>query len=507
MAQIKDTRIKNTKRNLVSGFIYRVISIFLPFAVRTAILYVMGEYYTGLTSLFSSILQVLNLAELGFSSAIVCNMYKPLAEEDTEQVCALLAYYKKIYYWVGGFIFIAGMALMPWLPRFINGIYPDNINIYLLYFLYLVNTVSSYWLFAYKSALITAAQRIDVQNKIYTVTAVLSNIAHFVVIVVMRNFYLYVLVSIGITAINNFCIEIVTKKYYPQYKCSGALDLKTRGCVRKQAAGIMVEKLGDTSRNSFDSIILSSFIGLTAVTIYSNYYYIFGSIYGLLLTITNSMAASVGNSVTKESVEKNYADLRRFQFIFSGIICVCTVCLVCLYQPFMRMWAGEKLMLTTQEMLLFCIYFFILNSNNMGQMYFATNGLWWKSKIYTLMEAIGNLILNIILGRFFGMTGVLLATIVTIFFLQFLPRTYITFKYYFKKAPIRYYGETISYGVVTLFACMISYLLCGWVNANGLLIRLIISVLTGSIIYISIFSGTKLGKDAFVYSLNAIKHR
>lgn len=297
-----ESRTKNTKRNIASGFVYRVLSMILPFIVRTAVLYIMGASYTGLTSIFTSILHVLNLAELGFSSAIVYSMYKPIADGDTDTVSALLNYYRKIYFVIGTFILIVGCGLMPWLPKLINGDYPQDVNIYLLYFLYLLNTVFSYWLFAYKSSLITAVQRVDLQNKVYSVTLILYNIAHLAVIVFTQNVYLYAIVSICTTVVNNLSVEYLSRKYFPQYLCKGKPEAATRKKIKKQVAGIMVEKLGDASRNSFDSIIISSVLGLISVTIYSNYYYIFSSIYALLLTITNAMTASVGNSVSKEEL-------------------------------------------------------------------------------------------------------------------------------------------------------------------------------------------------------------
>lgn len=505
-----DSRTKNTKRNIISGFIYRVLSMLLPFVVRTAVLYIMGASYSGLTSLFSSILQVLNLAELGFSSAIVCNMYKPIADGDTDTVNALLNYYRKIYFAVGMFILIAGSALLPWLPRLINGECPQGVNIYALYFLYLLNTVISYWLFAYKSSLITAVQRIDFQNKIYSITLIFYNLAQLAVIVLTQNVYLYAVVSICTTVVNNIGVAYIAHKYFPQYLCKGMLDTGTRKKIKKQVAGIMVEKLGDTSRNSFDSIIISTAMGLVAVTVYSNYYYIFSSIYALLLMITNAMTASVGNSVSKESVQKNCGDLFRFQFIFCGIICVCCTCLLCLYQPFMKMWTGENLMLPFFEMSLFCVYFFVLNCNNMGQLYFSTNGLWWKAKGYTLMEAIGNLFLNIVLGRLFGISGVLMATILTIFFLQFIPRTRVTFVEYFKMKPTKYYISTILYGLVSAASCILTYQICMRIPVEGALcivIRLIVCVIVAPLTYLAAFAKTSIEKKSVSYLKTVIKRK
>ena len=494
-----ESRTKNTKRNLISGFVYQVVSVALPFAVRTAILYILGALYSGLTSLFASILQVLSLAELGFSSAITYNMYKPIAEGDTDKVCALLNYYRKIYYVVGLIILIIGCCLLPWLPQLINGEPPEGINIYLLYLIYLMNTVLSYCLFAHKNALLTAVQRVDLRNKAYSITLIFSNLSHLLVVVLTQNVYLYAIVSILFNVANNIIVQRISKKYFPQYFCRGKVDLSEKKEIKKQVVGIMVVKIGDTTRNSFDSIIISSYLGLVAVTIYSNYYYIFTAVYGFLMSINEAMLASVGNSITQEDVDKNYKDFNMFQFISCGIVCVCCTCLLCLYQPFMKMWAGEELMLPFFEMSLFCLYFFILNSNNIGYVYFAASGLWWEAKWYTIMEAIGNFVLNIVLGRILGISGVLLATIITIFFLQFIPRTGVIFRNYFQKNPHKYYLSTISYGLATAVSCFLAYFICMHIPVEGFLclfVRLLICVLVAPMVYVLFFSKTKVEKEA-----------
>ena len=429
-------------------------------------------------------------------------MYKPIADEDTDTVCALMNFYRKIYFAIGLFILFVGGGLMPWLPRLINGEYPQNINIYLLYLLYLVNTVLSYWLFAYKSSLIIAIQRVDIQNKVYSVTTVLANLAHLIVIVFTQNVYLYAVVSICTTIINNISVEYLSRKYFSKYFCKGNLNLETKKRIIKQVSGIMVEKFGDASRNSFDSIIISSVIGLLAVTQYSNYFYIFNSVYGVLLTINTAMTASVGNSVSNESIEKNYRDLNRFQYISCGIICVCCTCMLCLYQPFMKIWVGEHLVLPTTEMILFCIYFFVLNCNNMGQMYFITNGLWLKATKYTFMEACGNLLLNILLGKIWGIAGVLMATNITILFFQFFPRTYVIFREYFKKSPFTYYINTLIYGVISAVAGYFSYQVCIHIpvdGAIGIAIRLSICIIIAPLTYLISLAGTNVEKEALHY--------
>ena len=163
-------RTKNATRNMVFGIALKIYQILMPFFMRTAMIYFMGVQYLGLNSLFTSILQVLNLAELGVGSAMVYSMYKPIAEDDTVTICALMKIYRTYYSAIGAVIAVVGVILTPIIPHLISGDLPTGLNVYILYWMNLGATVLSYWLFAYKNALFQAHQRVDVTSKVTIVT-------------------------------------------------------------------------------------------------------------------------------------------------------------------------------------------------------------------------------------------------------------------------------------------------------------------------------------------------
>lgn len=484
-------RTKNTTRNIFTGLVNRITSILLPFIIRTAILYILGAEYMGLNSLFTSILHVLNLAELGFSSAIVFSMYKPIADNDSDTVCALMSYYKKVYANIGFGILFVGLLLVPFLSMFIKGTWPSDINIYLLYLIYLGNTALSYFLFAYKSALLNAFQRIDIVNKVQLITLTGQYILQLLMLILFKNYYAYIIVA----PISTIACNLITARYanrmFPQYQCKGSLDKNVKRKIHKQISGLMLNKLSDTSRNSFDSIVLSSMFGLTTVAIYNNYFYIYSALYGLMLTITQAMQASVGNSIAIETPEKNYNDLRKFTFFFEMIISTCTVCMLCIYQPFMKLWSGDALLLCNRDMILFCIYFYLINMNNSRNLYFSGRGLWWSAKRTFIAESLGNLILNIVLGIKFGITGVLIATIFTIFVFNFVSRTNILFRQYFRISPKQFYCDHVKYGLETVLIAVICYFICNRVlilGIGGIIIRGLICCSIAAIVMILVNS-------------------
>lgn len=511
METITESRITNTKRNIISGLIKQIVSILLPFVIRTIILYVLGAQYQGLSGLYSSILEVLNMTDLGFTSAVIFIMYRPVAEGDTETLCNIMAFLKKVYMVVGTVILGVGLIITPFLPRLISGDVQVDINIYLLFIIYLFNAVISYFLFAYKSALLTAMQREDVVSNSYTISSFIIKITQIVLLLFLKNYYVYaVLIPIG-TIANNLIVQYFSKKYFPFIVPKGKISKDLYSNVVKQVKALIIGKIGTVARNSFDNIVLSSLLGLVAVAIYGNYYYIYSALYGVLLVITHSMQASVGNSIVKETKKKNYDDFLKFTFIFMWIIGWCTVCLVCLYQPFMRIWMrnDEKMLLSTLNMLLFCIYFYVINMNNTRNLYLEGRGLYYECRIYFLLEAIGNLVLNFLLGYYLGITGILLATILTIFVFNFITRTNVMFKCYFESSAKEFYLQHIFYAVTTLFACLITYFICsivpfdGW---GGLIIKALLCCIVPNIIFLLMYYKSENFKVGVQFIKGVIRH-
>ena len=302
--------------------------------------------YLGLNSLFTSILSVLNLAELGVGSALVFSMYKPIAEDDTEKICALMNLYKLYYRIIGAVILIIGLILVPFIPKLILGSAPEDINIYVLYLMNLGATVLSYWLFAYKTCLFGAHQRNDVTAKVTMISSTLQYIIQAVLLIIVANYYLYLAITLVTGVFNNLYAAWKCNKMFPNYNARGHLDKSEVKVINGKVRDLFTAKLGSVVIDSADTIVISTFLGLTTLAIYNNYFYIMSSIYGFIMIIFNACMAGVGNSLIVESEDKNYNDLKKFLYIVCWIASVCTCYLLGLYQPFMKMWVGEKSMLS-----------------------------------------------------------------------------------------------------------------------------------------------------------------
>lgn len=506
-----ESRTLNAKRNMIWGTISKIITILAPFIIRTVLIYVLGIQYVGINGLFSSILQVLSIAELGFANAIVYNMYKPLAENDSEKICALLNFYKKIYRYIGIIILGVGLLIMPFLKNLINGSYPSDINIYLVYFVYLINASISYFFFAYSRSLLIAAQRKDVTDNATTVITVIVSAVQIVLLVISRNYYSYLFLIPVTSLVGNIICHVEARKRYPNYICKNEIDSETKADIIEKTKGLLVYRICGVTRNSLDNIFISMFIGITAVGIYGNYYYVMSSIRGFIDIITQSLSASIGNSVAVESVEKNHDDLNIFTFLLAWICGWCTVCLLCMYQTFMTIWAGKNNLFNMSIVIAICIYFYVWTAGDIRSLYTDASGLWWKEKWRSIIETISNIVLNFTLVQLFGVFGVVIATAISICIVGMPWSTKIIFDNYFKGYSYKKYLVTqVFYGLVTVLNCFLTYFICTKLNFSSLVLQLVVKavicIIVPNVIYLACLSWTKIGKESLKYFKTHILH-
>lgn len=477
-----DSKTKNSSRNFVFGTALKFYQLLIPFIIRTVIIRVLGMEYVGLNSLFSSVLQVLNIAELGVGSVMIYSMYKPIEEGDTIRICALMRLYK-IYYRIIGIVILGiGLVITPFIPLLITGDVPPDIDIFVLYFLNLGATVLSYWLFAYKNSLFMAHQRNDVISKVTIITNTIMYMLQISLLVLLKNYYSYVIVIIVLQVINNILVAFRAKKYFPEYKAEGRLPEEEVKKVNNSIKDIFYYQLGLIITTAVDSIVISAFLGLVPLAIYQNYYYILNAIIGFFLIFFQSCRASVGTNLIAKTEEENFKDYKFITFIVIGALSFCISSLLCMFQPFIELWVGKENQLDYFCVVLFGIYLLVYELGIVIGVYKDASGKWHADRFRPLLTASVNLVTNIILVNIIGIYGILISTIVSFVFV-YIPWLY--HRVFIDVFDSKHKTEYLLYLLKKIVVLVIIVLLCvgisSLIHVDSLLLTLFINLCICSI--------------------------
>lgn len=505
---MKIERTKNASRNIVFGTILKAYQILIPFLMRTAMIYFMGVQYLGLNSLFTSILQVLNLTELGVGSAMVYSMYKPIAEDDTATICALMNLYKKYYRIIGLVIAVLGLILTPFIPYLIKDDIPGDLNIYVLYLLNLFATVFTYWLFAYKNCILQAYQRNDIVSKISIVTSTLQYGGQILVLMTIKNYYYYVIVALLTQVLNNIVTAIVSNRLFPKYNARGNLKKYEVATINQKIKDLFTAKLGAVISSSADTLIISSFLGLVDLAIYQNYYFILTSVTGFIYVAFSSVTAGMGNSFVCETEEKNYRLFEKLTFMTTWIVSICCCCFACLYQHFMKIWMGQQYLLGDSFVyLIICLF----AARQMRQLWCTIKdaaGIWHEDRFRPFVSSIINLILSIVLVNVIGLYGVIIAGIVSCMFIGWPWLIFNIFNVIYHRSPRKYILHLLKYMLAIGASVMISSFICTQISIEsipGLLIKGIVAILVAVILWSILFHKNFYYKDTLNYVKNLWK--
>lgn len=494
-----ESRTAKSIKNILGGLCFRIVGTVFPFVIKTIIVWTLGTEYLGLNNLFSSILAVLSLSELGVGSALVYSMYKPIAEDDTDQVCALLQTYKQFYRIIGIVILVAGIIIMPFLTLFISGSYPQEISIYVLYSIYLFDTVLSYITFAYKGALLEASQSNGIENILHSITNMIMYSLQLIALIVTKNYYLYLVMMPVCTMLLNVLRSKTVDRRFPQYQASGNVEKSYIRNILKKVRALVGHKVGTTVITSLDTIVISSFLGLQVVAIYGNYHMILSSLIGLITIFYTATLASVGNSLIVDTREKVYKNFEFLNFINSWIVGWCTICLCCLYQPFMKLWMGEELMFPFHMVVLLAMYFYSMLIRRIGLTYKDAAGKWEEDFWKPYVGVIVNLSANILLVHVIGIEGVVISTIIVMIGIYLPWETHVLGKSVFNRSMNTYAKKILKNLITTVFTGGVTYMICSLMPEKGyvtLFFRVLICVVVPNMIFVVFYFRSEEFKEA-----------
>ena len=462
----KMSRTDAATKNLTVGVLSKVVLLGAAFTVRTIFIRILGVEYTGISSLFTNILNLLNLAELGLGSVFTFELYEPLHAKDNATVCAYVALFKKIYYVIIAAICCIGMALVPFLRSITHSTLPTN---YLVtyYLLYLVDSVASYFV-VYRTTVIEADQKRYVVQYIEIASKLIQYVLQSIYLLRFHDFEGYLIIQVFFTVLRNIILHWIAGKMYPYLKSKTVLKIEQK-TIKKIAINVkatFVSRLSDTIMNQTDSIIISALIGVAAVGYYSNYNMIVVYINSIISILFYAIEASVGNLNAEHDAKKSFSLFNKLSVWMAIMNAFCVSLYVCLVQNFISLWIGKEYL---QDMLLvICILFSFYMNQTMGVLYIyqKTMGLFCEvQKIYPFM-AVLNIILSIWLGRSMGIAGVIGATGiargVTIFWYEG-KIIFNKLEHSFKE----YIHQQLLFALYTVATAFVSYLLCTYIPLGG----------------------------------------
>jgi len=450
-----DSRTINSLRNSVMAIASQIISILLGFIGRTFFIRLLSIEYLGVNGLFSNILSLLSLAELGVGTAITYMMYKPIAENDICKVAAYNNLFRKIYNVIGLFILIVGIAVTPFIYSLIKEPPKFSENLYIIYNLFVVNTAISYF-FTYKRSLLIAYQKEHINSQNIVEFAILQNTMLIVLLYLFRNYYVYLGAQILITFASNVAISYKVNRVLPEIvnQKTASVSRSEIKTIVKNTAAMVCHKIGSVIVSGTGNIFISYFVGIATVGIYSNYVMINNYANQIIGRGVNSLTASFGNLVATSGKEYLYIVFKRIYFMNFVLAFCITLLLYALIDPFITVWIGNDYLLDTRSILIIVVNSLFFSQIRIpSQMVINTCGLFWQIKWKSIVEALVNLCCSFFFAAYldWGIMGILLAGLVSNILTNMWWEPFVAFRHGLKM-PVN--------GYATEFMKNVSLLLC-----------------------------------------------
>ena len=439
-------RTRNSIFNMLSVALSFTLRLVLAFAVKTVFIRILGEEYNGLDGLFSSIISMLAIAELGIGSVITYNLYMPVKENDFDRICSILAYQKKCYRIIAAVVAVIGMSILPVIPKLVGEVSLTD-NLYVIYLLFLLDSVSSYIL-SYKQSIFIASQKNYVITLATLGRTILLQVSRIAVLLLTENYILYVGLSVVCMLLYNFSLYgyADTQCPYLKSKAITPLDDETKSDVKKKVRGMISLKIGGYVVFSTDNILISYFFGVVQVGLYSNYYIIINYLQQLTGQMIDSVVPSVGNLLLNEDREKNYEIYRKIRFLTSAIFMFFSLCFFGIAQRFITLWLGEEHLLPLLTVYCMALNFFQFGMRKPVAVFKNAAGVFYENRFVPIYEAVTNIVVSILLAYLIGLPGVLLGTFIsTLWPLLYEYPKYVWSKVFFRKKSSYYWDLLKSF--------------------------------------------------------------
>lgn len=485
------SRVEYSVLNIATGLGGYIINTILGFICRMVFVRCLAADYLGVSGLFTNVLSMLSLAELGIGSAVVYALYKPLAENDERKIASLVEFYGKAYKAIGIFIFVMGIVLMPFLNVIIRDTPNIKESIYLLYFIYLFNTASTYF-FSYRSSLIIAAQQNYIVIGLNYIITIIQSIVQMIYLLITREYIGYLLIQTIGTFIYNVLVSYIAVKKFPYIKGKGIEPLREneRKSLFRDIKDLTVYKLSGLLVNSTDNIITTFFNGLATTGMASNYTLLTTTLNSLLNQMFNGLTASIGNYNVTETKERQYSMFKFLNMMNFWIFSWASIGILCVSNDLVKLCFGENYVLGMEIPFVIALNFYTVGMQNAVWTFKQTLGLFRYGKYAQIFTALFNIIFSVLLGYRYGLFGILLATFIARLLTNLWYDPYVVYKHGFFKKPVKYAIKYLKYLIIVTINIGICMFLCSFIKGKlifSILIKCIICSVIPNILYLILF--------------------
>ncbi len=496
-------RVKNSILNISTGIGSQIIITALSFISRTVFINSLGIEYLGINGLLTNILAMLTLAEAGIGASIMYSLYKPVAENNQLKINILMKFYRNAYMIIALIVLMLGLAIMPFLEFFINDTSVENI--YIIYSIFLLNTVLPY-LYVHKNSFLNVCQKGYIVTGIYSVSAIVTTTLKIGILTYTGDYILYLIIDSTITIFTTIILTIIVNKMYPflRNKVVEKLDTQTKSDITKNVKAIILQNIGNFLVFGTDNILISSFVSVAAVGLYSNYNMLIEICRTFINQIFNNIYHSVGNLVANEKIDKVYSVYKVYMLLNFWLYSIFTIFLSITIEPFIKLWIGSEFVMGNGVLIVLMIIFYERGMRNSISTVKTTSGIFHEDRYAPLIQAAINLIISIILVKHVGIVGVFIGTLISALAVPFWTTPYLVYKKVFHKPVLNYFIKYLYYCVIGVATYFLTSFVSRYIVADNFL-KLIficfISLIVPNLIYICIFLKT----DEFKYLLGVVR--
>lgn len=488
------SRTRNSIINVMVAMSGQGVALIVSFIARIFFINILGADYLGINGLFTNILTMLSLVELGIGPAIIFSLYKPLAEKDFEKIKLLMQLYKKSYTIIGIAVGLLGLLVTPFLPYIIKEM-PDVPNLNLIFILFVINSAISYF-YAYKRNLIIADQYRYVDTIYKYIFYVILNILQVLFLFFTGSYILFLILQIASSLLENIAVAKQADKMYPFLKDKGygKLDGETVKIIKRNTGAMIFHKVGGIVISATDNIVISAKVGIIWVGLYSNYLLIITALNSIIGQLFSSVTASIGNLGATESKEKSFFVFNNIQFANFWIYGFSSICLYWLSNPFINLWIGKEYLMTMDIVAILVINFYVQGMRKSVLTFRDALGLYWNDRYKPLFEVTINIVASIILASKLGIVGVFIGTLISTITTCFWIEPYVVYKKGFESPLGSYFFKYAIYTIAVIVAGFLTGI-CVKVIAGSTILsvvaKMMICLMVPNIVFLILFYRTK----------------